>query len=139
MEHRAINQNFALIAQDLIDNEPELAYLKHSRVQIAYLESDSTKKDRDTVVHAECEKVSAKNRWAICYDFTITLFVNNNIGMTEEQIRIMLFHELLHIGVEPGPDGDEIYTIRNHDLEDFKVIINRYGTDWAEMPQSPKE
>lgn len=132
MEHRTINQNFALIAQDLIDNEPELAYIKNSRVQIAYLESDSTKKDRDTLVHAECEKIAAKNRWAINYDFTITLFVNNNIGMTEEQIRIMLFHELLHIGVEPGPDGDEIYTIRNHDLEDFKVIINRYGTDWAE-------
>ena len=139
MEHRAINQNFALIAQDLIDNEPELAYIKNSHVQIAYLESDSTKKDRDTLVHAECEKIAAKNRWAINYDFTITLFVNNNIGMTEEQIRIMLFHELLHIGVEPGPDGDEIYTIRNHDLEDFKVIINRYGTDWAEIPQSPKE
>lgn len=137
MEHRAININFEKIAQDLINTEPELKYIKDSRVQIIYLESDATKKSgADTLVHGECEKIAAKNKWAIFADFTITLFVKNNIGMSEEQIRTLLFHELLHIGIEPGPDGDEIYSIRNHDLEDFKVIIDRYGTDWASTRRS---
>ena len=137
MEHRQININFENIANELINTEPELRYIKDSRVQIIYLESDSTKKSgTDTLVHGECEKVAAKNKWAIFADFTITLFTKNNIGMREDQIRTLLFHELLHIGIEVGADGDEIYSIRNHDLEDFKVIIDRYGTDWANTKRS---
>ena len=138
MEHRAISANFETIAQELINAEPELKYIKDSRVKIIYLESDSTKKNGDKVVHGECEKIAAKNKWAIFADFTITLFVKNNVGMSEEQIRTLIFHELLHIGIEPGPDGDEIYSIRNHDLEDFKVIIDRFGTDWATTAKGNK-
>ena len=135
MEHRAINNNYRAIAEALIDQEPELAYIKDSRARIAYLESDSTKKDgKDKMVLGECEKVQAKNKWAIDYDFTITLFKNNLVGLSEEQIRIVLFHELLHVGIELGPDGDETYSVNKHDLEDFKVIIDRYGTDWATNP-----
>lgn len=132
MEHRQINENYASIAQELIEKEPELAYIKDSRVRIAYLESDQSKKaDKDKVVLGECEKVAAKNKWAIAYDFTITLFKNNLIGLSPAQIKIVLFHELLHVGIEPGADDDEIYSVRKHDLEDFKIIIDRFGTEWS--------
>lgn len=134
MEHRVINENYKAIAEHLIETEPDLLYIKDSRVRIAYLESDQSKKaDKDKLVLGECEKVAAKNRWAIDYDFTITLFKNNLIGLSEEQIEIVLFHELLHVGIELGADGDEIYSVRKHDLEDFKIIIDKYGTDWAKI------
>ena len=42
-----------------------------------------------------------------------------------------MFHELLHVGIEPGPEGSEIYSVRKHDLEDFKLIIDKYGTEWS--------
>lgn len=101
-------------------------------MKITYLESDSTKKDgRERLVLGECEKVAAKNRWAITSDFTITLFMNNLVGFSEEQIKIAMFHELLHVGIELGADGEETYNVRKHDLEDFKEIIDRYGTDWT--------
>ena len=136
MEHRTLNENYAAIAQELIDKEPELAYIKDSRVRIAYLESDQSKKaDKDKLVLGECEKVAAKNKWAINYDFTITLFKNNLIGLSPAQIKIVLFHELLHVGIEPGADGDEIYSVRKHDLEDFKIIIDRFGTEWSLKPK----
>jgi len=132
MEHRAINDNYRAIAEALIETEPELEYIKDSRVKITYLESDSTKKDgKDKLVFAECEKVAAKNRWAITSDFTITVFKNNCVGMSEAQMEVLLFHELLHVGIERGPDGEETYSVNKHDLEDFKIIIDRYGTDWA--------
>ena len=136
MEHRTLNENYAAIAQELIDKEPELAYIKDSRVRIAYLESDQSKKaDKDKLVLGECEKVAAKNKWAINYDFTITLFKNNLIGLSPAQIKIVLFHELLHIGIEPGSEDDEIYSVRKHDLEDFKIIIDRFGTEWSLNPK----
>lgn len=132
MEHRAINDNYRKIAEELIESEPELAYIKDSRVKITYLESDQCKKNGpDRYVLGECEKVAAKNRWAITSDFTITIYKNNCIGLSPEQIRMVLNHELLHVGIELGADGDEIYTVRKHDLEDFKIIIDKYGTDWA--------
>lgn len=132
MEHRQINENYKAIAEDLIEKETNLQYIKDSRVKIVYLESDAARKNGpDRLVLGECEKVAAKNRWAITADFTITLFVNNLIGLTPDQIRIVIHHELLHVGIDQGPDGEEIYSIRKHDLEDFKQIIDQYGTDWA--------
>lgn len=139
MEARKLNQNYAQIAEELIQKEPELAYIKNSSARIAFLESDQTKKaDKDKLVLGECEKVAAKNKWAIAYDFTITLFKNNLIGLSLEQIKIVLFHELLHVGIEPGPEGDEIYSVRKHDLEDFKLIIDKYGTDWSKAARKAK-
>lgn len=126
MEARQLNQNYKDIAENLIDTEPELAYIKNSSVRIAYLESNQAKKaDKDKLVLGECEKVAAKNKWAIAYDFTITLFRENLIGLTRDQIRIVLFHELLHIYIERDMDGEESYSIRKHDLEDFKIIIDK--------------
>lgn len=130
MEVRSRNNNYKEIAEALIEAEPELDYIKQSNVKIAYLESDQCKKKGNGTVHGECEKIPAKYKWAIPEDFTITLFFNNNIGMSEEQIKVLLFHELLHIGVDYGEDG-EIYKINPHDVEDFKTIIKRYGIEWA--------
>ena len=139
MEHRKINENYRAIAEQLIESEGELAYIKNSRVKITYLESDQCKKDgKEKLVLGECEKVAAKNRWAISSDFTITLFVNNLVGLSPEQIKIVLFHELLHVGIEPGADGDEIYSVRKHDLEDFKLIIDKFGTDWSNVARKEK-
>lgn len=139
MEHRSINDNYKNIAEKLIETEPELAYIKKSRVRIAYLESDQAKKsDKEKLVLGECEKVAAKNKWAISYDFTITLFKNNLVGLSAEQIRIVMFHELLHVGIELGADGEEIYSVRKHDLEDFKLIIDKFGTDWAGAARKEK-
>ena len=131
MEHRSINDKYRAIAENLINTMPELEYIKDSSVQITYLESDTPKKaDKDKVVLGECEKVQSKNRWAIEADFTITLYGPNLIGLSEKQMEIVLFHELLHIGIDWGEEG-EVYYVRKHDLEDFKIIIDKYGTDWA--------
>ena len=139
MEHRQINENYRSIAEQLIESEPELAYIKNSSVKITYLESDQSKKaDKDKLVLGECEKVAAKNRWAITSDFTITLFKKNLVGLSPEQIKIVLFHELLHVGIEPGPEGIEIYSVRKHDLEDFKLIIDKYGTEWSNAARKIK-
>lgn len=133
MEVRVINDNYRLIAEQLINSEPELSYIKESSVQITYLESNQPKKaDKDKVVLGECEKVADKNRWAITSDFTITLYEPNLYGLSDEQIKIVLFHELLHIGIQWGDNG-ECYYVRKHDLEDFKVIIDKYGTNWSEI------
>lgn len=136
MEQRSINDKYRSIAEHLIDTQIELAYIKDSSVKITYLESNAAKKaDKDKIVLGECEKVQSKNRWAIDSDFTITLYEPNLLGLSDRQIEIVLFHELLHIGIDWGENG-EAYYVRKHDLEDFKIIIDRFGTDWAKAAES---
>ena len=131
MDSRKINEQYKKIAENLIATEPELAYIRNSSARIAYLESGfAKKKGKDIIVNGQCEKVQTKNQWAINYDFTITLFLPNIKEFTEDQIRILLFHELLHVGIEYEDDGSEKYYIRPHDLEDFMLIIDKYGTSW---------
>ena len=134
MDSRRINEEYAEIAHDLINSEPELADIKDSGVTIVYLSSEHEKKDKGKVVFGQCEKVAEKYKWGIPCDFTITVFEPNVIKFTTEQIRILLFHELLHIGVEFNDDGIS-YSIRGHDLEDFKLIIDRFGTDWCKVDE----
>jgi predicted metallopeptidase len=129
-DFRKINEHYAEIAAELIEEEPALEYIAESNVTIVYLSSDSEKTNKGKVVCGQCEKVPDKYRWGIPADFTITVFEPNVEKFTDEQIKILLFHELLHIGIEE--DGnEERYFIRPHDLEDFKLIIDRFGTEWS--------
>lgn len=133
MESRSINEQYAEIAAQIIEEEESLVDIANSHATIVYLSSDRECKSKDKITHAVCEKVADKNKWAIPCDFTITVYEPNVVGFTDEQIRILLFHELLHVGIEFTEDGQEKYSIKPHDYEDFKIITDRYGTDWSKV------
>ena len=122
METRYINEQYAEIANKVIENEPALNDVKESEATIVYLASNKPKTAKGKTVFAECEKVADKNKWAIPADFTITVYEPNCVGMTEDQLYILLFHELLHVGIDYQDGGEEKYYIRPHDYEDFKLL-----------------
>lgn len=132
MDNRIIREEYAEIAAEIIKEETELlADIRNSEATIIYLGSDCPKKSKGKVVLGECEKVANKNKWAIPCDFTITVYEPNCFGLSRDQIKILLLHELLHVGIKFEDDGTEKYYIKPHDYEDFKVITDRYGTDWG--------
>lgn len=134
MENRSINEEYSQIAHDLIENEPILNDIKESEVTILYLSSDYEKKSKGKMVCGECEKIPDKYKWSIPADFTITIYEPNVIGFTDEQMKILILHELLHVGIKFADNGDESYFIRPHDIEDFRQIIDKYGLDW-DLPE----
>ena len=131
METRTINEKYAELAAQIIEEEEALTDVANSHATIVYLSSDKAKTGKDKVVNAECEKISDKYKWGIPADFTITVYEPNVENFTDDQMRILLFHELLHVGVEFKEDGTEHYYTRPHDYEDFKIITDRYGTEWS--------
>lgn len=131
MDNRIIREEYAELAAKIIEEEDSLTDIANSKATIIYLGSDNPKTSKGKAVCGECEKVQDKNKWAIPADYTITVFEPNCIGFTEEQMRILLFHELLHIKIDFEEDGSEKYSTRPHDYEDFKEIIDRFGTDWS--------
>lgn len=130
MEIRHLSESYTDIAQDLIRTEDALAHLRGVDAQIAYLSSDLEKKSNRKVVYAQCEKVPDRFKWSVPFDFTITVFEPNVERFTDEQIRILLFHELLHVGIDLDGNEEQYYIVP-HDIEDFRKIINEYGLDWS--------
>lgn len=131
MDNRQINRYYSEIADELIHKEPSLQHIKNSNVTIIYLSSDYAKTSKGKLVFGQCEKVADKYKWGIPADFTITVFEPNAAKFTEDQIRILLHHELLHVGIDKKADGSESYSIVDHDIEDFKLILDKYGTGWS--------
>lgn len=132
MDTRKINEEYAQIGADLIATEESLMSIRNSNATIIYLSSQHKKMSNKKIIFGQCEKVAEKYKWGIPCDFTITVFEPNieEAGFDEEQIRTLIHHELLHVGIETADDGSEKYSIVAHDLEDFKLIIDRYGTNW---------
>lgn len=133
MDNREISEEYAEIGARVIEEEDSLMDLRNSQATIVYLTSEKQKNAKGKVVCAECEKVPDKYKWSIPADFTITVFLPNVEGFSEEQKRILMFHELKHVGIVFNVDGSETYSTVPHDYEDFKEIIDRYGTDWSKV------
>ena len=131
MENRIIREEYKQIAEELILTAPELDQIRDSAVNIVFLGSDYEKKSNGRIIFGECEKIPGKYRWAIDYDMAIIVYEPNVERFTKEQLRILLLHELMHVGVKE--DGnEETYYIVPHDIEDFRAIIDKYGIDWSE-------
>ena len=131
-DNRILSDDIKSIAESLIDTDEDLIYIKDSRVSIAYLESDKELKKDGKSVLGQCEKVGSKYKWCCPYDFMITIFVPNIEELSPEQLRILVKHELLHVGIIDKEGGEEVYKVKPHDIEDFKIIIEEFGIGWAE-------
>lgn len=130
MDSRALKPEYEAIARRLIETRESLQAIRNSNVRIAFLSSEHSLKKAGKTVFGQCEKIQEKYKWAIPYDFTITVFEPNVERFTDEQIERLLHHELLHVGIEK--DGnEEKYRNIPHDIEDFEEILACYGLDWS--------
>lgn len=128
-DNRHISQEYTEIGERLIAELEELADVREAEITIVYLASTLAKKQKGKLVFGQCEKIADKYKWGIPADFTITVFEPNIEGFTPEQVEALIFHELLHVGVE-----DDRLFIRPHDIEDFSAVLKKYGVDWAALP-----
>ena len=131
MDTRQISEEYTEIMNRVLENYPELNYIRESQATIICLTSEHEKKQNKKTVFAECEKIPEKYKWSVPCDFTITVFLPNVERFTEEQKEILMYHELLHVGIDV--DGnEEKYRIIPHDIEEFRSVIEQFGLDWTE-------
>ena len=116
------------LGKRVIKLHSDLSWLKESKIRIGYVSSDYEKKlAGGRLVFAECRKVSDLYQAFIPYDFLIVVYYPNAALLDEEQMQILMYHELLHIGIEAS---GKLYVVP-HDIEDFYTVINQYGMGWA--------
>ena len=100
--------------------------------EIKCLFYDKPKKRAGKIILGTAEAVSAKFNYLTGIDFIISIFKDAWDIMVEEQRKALLDHEMMHMFVGEDKDGNVIYKIVPHDIEDFADILNRYGVDWAD-------
>lgn len=116
------------LADRVIEARPELSIIRDFDIKVAYVRSYESKTSKGKQINAECRLVNGVYTAFLPYDFIITFYEPNMYYMTEKQQKILMLHELKHIGI-----GERGYRIENHDIEDFKDILLEYGMDWNDM------
>lgn len=112
------------LGNKIINLFPEFSFIKVWNIKIGYVISHE-KKGGEKTVYADCRKVAEVYRAYLPYDFVITFYERNTATLNENQIKILMFHELQHIGM--GVRGLKVVP---HDIEDFSNILDKYGMDW---------
>ena len=130
MEQAYQSKEYAELAEEVINEHEDLQWIKDAGISIGYLGSDKEKKSKQRAVLGECIKVKDLYKAYIPHDFLIVIYEPNTQELTEEQLKILLYHELLHVGMNDS--GTETrYVVNPHDVEDFRAVLDRYGMDWA--------
>lgn len=122
-----IDEETEKIANKLIQKRNELEVIINCDIQIGYVRSFEEKIKDGRIIFADCRKVNKVYGAYLPYDFIITLYEPNIALLSQEQINILIFHELQHIGV-----GERGLKIVPHDVEDFHSILDEHGTRWNE-------
>lgn len=124
------NEDYAELAQEVIAEHEDLHWLDAADVRIDFISSLKAKKTSGMDVYGECRLIKDIEKLYCPYDFLIIIYEQAIEGFTPEQLKILIYHELLHVDVD-DKDGEPKYSINPHDIQDFRAVIDKYGLEWA--------
>ena len=122
-----ISEKYKDIADDIISEVDDIKFLKD--VPVVFLACDKEKKIHSHRIHAECIKIPEIYRTISEFIFAIIVYEPNCENFDDGQFRILIEHELRHIGSKNGKP-----CIIPHDIErgEFTAIAEKYGENWSE-------
>lgn len=115
------------LGEQIIVKVPGMAYINEFDIKVGYVKSYERKSKDGRSILGECRKVSKIYGAYLPFDFIITFYEPNMAMLSEDQVKILMWHELKHIGI-----GDRGFIINPHDVEDFFDITDEHGTRWNE-------
>ena len=97
---------------------------------IVYLTDPDEMKAKGRQVLAKVRKANPVEHHLTGHD--IVMIVNGYAWpmLSEAQRLAVVDHELCHIEPDEGEEGETVYRIRGHDLEEFRAVVSRHG-DWS--------
>lgn len=115
------------MGEAIIRKVPGMEYIAENGVRVGYAQSLERKRDGGRAVLADCRKVGPSFAAWLPFDFVITVYEPNVAHLTDNQKKLVLLHELKHIGI--GLKGPRI---EEHDVLDFREILEKYGLGWSD-------
>ena len=120
-----VSEELKALSDSVIAEFAEFKPIADSNCRIAYLYCDKEKTSNGKKVYADTTKVNNKTKTLANADFIITFYKQTCAALSEEKMRILMRHELKHIGAKDGK-----FKIIPHDVEDFSDIIEKHGMNW---------
>ncbi len=125
------SKKYERLANKVISSVDALHFIKDCGIKIAYLTSTEEKKSNKKIVYADCRKVDEIYSPWCKYDFIITFYTTNCVMLDNNQLKILAYHELLHVGIDEKTTDVKYVTVP-HDIEDFTDIVDKFGLHWNE-------
>lgn len=119
-----VSRSLKMLADKIIKKYSEFSFIKEWNVKIGYVISHE-KKNGEKITYADCRKVPVVYKAYLPFDFIITFYEYNTDALNENQLKVLMYHELKHITM-----GERGLKLRPHDIEDFNSILDTYGLDW---------
>ena len=120
-----IAPDLAALGQAVLNHFSEFDFVRNAGVRIGYIKSYTNKNSNGKSILAECRIIKGVYTAYLPYDFIITFFWPSIHAMTDNQIKLIMLHELKHIGL-----NHKGYYLVPHDIEDFSDILSKYGLAW---------
>jgi hypothetical protein len=121
---------YAELGNKVIDKIEELSYIRDFEIKIGYVLSYEAKTKDGQAVFADCRKVNGPYRAYLPYDIVITFYEPNTSYLSENQQKVLMWHELRHITI--GPKGIKV---QDHDVKDWRSVVDALGLDWFKPGQ----
>lgn len=132
MENVEFSVEMGDLLDEVIEDHSDLHWIRRAEVTIGCLTSDRRKISGKKFVFGECVKVKPLYKPFCPYDFLIVFYLPCIEGMEADQLKILMYHELLHVGIDET--GEEVkYIVNPHDIEEFRTVIDQYGLDWSKI------
>ncbi len=121
------------LAENILSNEPilekfpELQVIREYDIKIGYVVSQENP-GGTKIKYADCRKLKWTYKAFLPFDFLITFYERNTELLNENQQKIVMLHELKHVGI-----GEKGLRLEEHDKEDFANILEAYGIRWNDI------
>ena len=77
-----------------------------------------------------CIRAGKELKFFSDYDYLIEISAEYWDNLTEQSRKILVLHELMHIDIRYTKQGKEIFGTKPHDVEDFAILLQKYGLHW---------
>ncbi len=77
-----------------------------------------------------CIRAGKELKFFSDYDYLIEISAEYWDNLTEQSRKILVLHELMHIDIRYTKQGKEIFGTKPHDVEDFAILLEKYGLHW---------
>lgn len=128
----------AKVADELIPKHHD--HLNRTDVTIKYLFRHPAAKSHGRIVYGKADKVSGRSAYLVALEhdhridedepvdfFVVEIAHEPWVGLTPDQRRALVDHELCHLDVELDDDGNRKLGTLGHDLEEFTAVVKRHG------------
>jgi len=135
------DESLAILAKKVAD-EKKLTFLQHARIKFILVAPYISR-----AVHGKCISAGDELKYFGNFDYLIEFSHDIWQEISDEVKYILMYHELLHVLPKENKSG-MTFSIADHDVKDFGVILGEYGVKWfhdfkdqisARFDMSPEE